>query len=180
MTLQEFNELLQLQMYDMVARKKLYFFCLQLINHRLSYRGVFDDAESYAHSILCKLIKNLPSKVSSIYGYICRCVDYYLSTKKKKTGRTVQLIENCAYEQYFERLENYDLFQTLVKCLDDKLNAKIIYMHFVEGAKEYEIAQALGSKLSYDAIRQRICRSKKILKEKFEYFVTKSDAEQSL
>lgn len=173
MDAKEFNELLNLQNYDKAARREFSEYCLKRIKSRIRFKNGPKDLESISHSVLLKFLKNLPKHyVFAPVKYLNKCVDNYLSTYKKENS-SVELIEDIPYEQRFPDLEESETLRNLCRYLD-KLNAYIFYAHAVEKAKEYEIAEILGLDLSYEAIRQRISRSKKLLKEILTDYVTKN------
>lgn len=166
MDAQEFNTLLKLYKQDKDAAYKLYTYCLAVIKARLLFRNESANVTGLSHSILEKIIITNPIYISCPAAYLNKCVDNFLSNRKKRKKREVALVQDMGYEPYFEQLEKFDVYNRLVEYVGE-LNAKIFYMYAVENAKEYEIAERLGVDMSYDAIRKRISRLKKELQKFF-------------
>lgn len=162
MDAKEFNDLLKVYEYDPGAANKLFAFCLSVIQKRLRYCNGSDDLESLSHSILAKFIKNIPDYVLFPEAYLCKCTNNYLSSLKKKEHKDLPLIKDICYEQRFNELEKFDIFNELEKHLDN-LDAVLIYGHYVEDIPEKQLAEENGLKPS--TARQRICRAKKKLKK---------------
>lgn len=176
---QKFNELLKLQKYDSKAKYDFCCFCLGVIKHRLIFRGETKDLESLSHSVLEYFLSHIPKgPIKSPWEYLNKSVDNYLSTRKRKSKKTVTYHNDfsynneAVYEQRFDQLEKIEILNTLVQHLGEE-NARIFYMVKIDGAKEKDVAKLFD--LSYETLRQRISRSKEKLEKIFSEFVTKDD-----
>ena len=162
-----FNELLKRYNYDEEAKDELCHYCLANIKRRLIVKYGFisesDELKDTSHEILKGFLKRKSDNhVYAPFKYINKATDNFMASRYKNKKEVLPLIKDIPYEQRFEALEKFTIYNVLLKFLDER-SAKIIYLHYIEEISEKEIAQEL--KISYENVRVIASRGIKKLKE---------------